>query len=265
MNIFLHELKAYSKNTIIWACALAAVALMFFSMYPAFSKDVAQLKQMLNGMPPAVTKAFNLSASSFLSLLGFYAYMFLYILLCGAIQAMNLGLSVISKEERERTADFLLSKPVTRSRVITSKLLAVLTLLLLTDAFYLVAVRVISMAVTADTYSIKPFLLITLSLLFVQLIFAALGVLLAVAVRRIKSVSSVSLGIVFVFFFINMFGSVIGDKAVRYLTPFKYFDSAYIIRHASYETTFVILTAAIIVLALAASYLIYNKKDIAAA
>ena len=74
------------------------------------------LKKYLKDYPEPVRKALGLSVDSISSILGFYSYIFLYITLCGAIQAMNLGTSIISKEVSEKTADFLLTKPVTRHR-----------------------------------------------------------------------------------------------------------------------------------------------------
>ena len=45
----------------------------------------------------------------------------------------NYGFGLVSIEESELTADFLLSKPVSRAQVLTSKLLAALTSLIITD------------------------------------------------------------------------------------------------------------------------------------
>jgi ABC-2 type transport system permease protein len=67
---------------------------------------------------------------------------------------------------------------------------------------------------------------------------------------------------VFAFFITSMFESVIGEKAIRYITPFKYYDSAYIIKHSSYEASFLLLEAAFILIAISSSYVIYVKKDI---
>ncbi|MFZ3373533.1 MAG: ABC transporter permease, partial [Desulfitobacteriaceae bacterium] len=67
---------------------------------------------------------------------------------------------------------------------------------------------------------------------------------------------------VFGFFILNLLDSVIGNKATRYLIPFLYYDSAYIIKNASYETSFVVLEIVFVVAAIGASYLIYSEKDI---
>ena len=264
MNIFLHELKAYRKSTILWMSALAALIILFLSIFPAFTEDVAEAKKLLEGFPEGVRKAVGLSIENFFTLLGFYSYIFAYITLCGSVQAMNLGISIVSKEVREKTADFLLTKPVSRTEIMTAKLLAALACLLMTNAFYLTIAAIMATVVRPGPFSMKIFLMISVTLFYIQLIFMSLGVLVSVTVPKIKSVVSVSLGTVFGFFIINMFDSVIGNQAARYLTPYKYFDSAYIIKNASYETSFVITAIVFVIAAVATSFLVYARRDIQA-
>ncbi len=262
MNMFLHELKAYRKSTIIWTCSLISFVVLFFSMFPAFSKEVETFKKLMEGFPEPVRKALGLSVDSMSSILGFYAYIFLYITLCGAIQAMNLGTSIISKESSGKTVDFLLSKPVTRSKIITSKLIAAIACLIITNAAYLVVASVMASIVKTVDYSYKTFFMISITLFFVQLMFLSLGVIISVVASKIKSVIPISLGTVFAFFFIGMIASTTADGALQYITPFKYFDANYIIKNSSYDTTFIIIEIAFIIVAITASYFVYSKKDI---
>lgn len=262
MNIFLHEFKAYRKSMLMWAIAMAAIACMYFAIYPSFSKDVVELKKMLDGYPEGVRKALGLSIESFTTILGFYGFIFNYILLCGGIQGMNLGLSILSKELREKTADFLLTKPVSREKILTAKLLSAIVSLIITNIIYITIAITMARVVSNKGYNMKIFILISLTLLLVQLIFFAIGLVISVVAPKIKSIISISLGIVFSFFIISLFGSVIGEKTIRYITPFKYFDNTYIINNASYEPIFLILEILIICVAISASYVIYMKKDI---
>ncbi|WP_066310377.1 ABC transporter permease subunit [Bacillus sp. FJAT-29814] len=262
MNIFLHELKAYRKSTIIWTVSLIAVFALFMSMFPSFAKDADEFKKLLEGYPLALRKALGVNLDTLFTVLGFYSYALTFIVLCGAIQAMNLGTAIISKEVREKTADFLLTKPVTRTQVITGKLAAAFTSLVITNIIYLAAAVIIATRVTTDDFSIKEFILLSLTMFFVQLMFLAVGIIVSVIVPKIKSVLTVSLGTVIAFYFIGALAATTDDDVKRYLSPFKYFDNDYILKHASYEAPFLIAGAVIIILAVAASYILYTKKDI---
>lgn len=262
MNVYWHEWRAYRKSTIIWTITLVAFLALFLSIYPSFYHDAADMQKLLQGYPEPVKKALGLSGMDFASLVSFYSYIFVYILLCGAIQAMNLGTSILSKEVREKTADFLLTKPVTRSSIMTAKLLAAVTSILITNVLYVLCATILASFVKLEEFNMTVFLMISATLLFVQLVFLALGVFVSVVVPKIKSVISVSLGTVFTFFFISMFSSVIGDRDMRYITPFQYFNTTYISQHSSYETSYVLVALGFIVVAICASYIIYSKKDI---
>ncbi|WP_088041363.1 ABC transporter permease subunit [Bacillus sp. EAC] len=262
MNIFLHELKAYRKSTIIWTCSLIAIVIFFLSLFPSISKDYMDFAKIIKGYPEGVRKALGLEIESFGTILGFYSYLFLYVSLCGAIQAMILGTSIVSKETREKTADFLLSKPVTRTKILSAKLFSGIVCLLITNVFYLAAANIMASQVTTVDYSFKLFFLISSTLFIIQLIFFSIGIIVSIIFTKIKSVLSVSLATVFGFFVIGMVISTDGNSAKRYLSPFKYFDTKYIIEHSKYEYSYLFTAIVIIAISIVASYLIYSKKDI---
>lgn len=262
MNMFLHELKAYRKFTFTWTFAIVGAVILFLSMFPSISREAEEFKKIMEGFPEAIKIALGLSVANIGSILGFYSYIFLYISLVGAIQAMTLGTSIVSKEIRDKTADFLLTKPVTRIQIMTAKLLAAFTSIVFTNVLYLVAASIMASLVETKQYSGKIFLMLSLTLFFLQLMFLALGIIVSVVVPKIKSVLPISMGTVFAFFIIGALASTSGDDALRYFTPFKYFDFAYIIQNSSYESSFMIAAIGFIVIACTASYYIYLKRDI---
>lgn len=262
MNIFLYELKAYRKSTLIWTISLVAIVILFMALFPSISNDIEDFTKLLEGYPEPVRKALGLELNTFGSILGFYSYSFVYITLIGAIQGMILGTSIISKELREKTADFLFTKPVSRTRILTSKLLAALASLIFTNVCYVVAASIIASQVKVESYDIKIFMMISVTLLFVQIIFLALGTIMSVIIRKMKSVLTVSLGTVFSFFIIGMIAASGEGEGKRYLSPFKYFDSAYIIENGRYETSFIFVGLGVVIISILTSFIIYTKKDI---
>jgi ABC-2 type transport system permease protein len=254
-------LKSCFKSIIIWACSMAALSVMYILIFKGLGSDIAEFQSLMNSLPEVAKKLLSIYVESLSTLEGFYSFVFVYVVLCGAIQAMNLGVSIISKEVREKTADFLLTKPVSRKTILTSKITAAFVSLIITNIIYLTITLLAALSVKTD-FSMKSVLLISITLFFIQLIFMALGVIVAVLAGKIRSVIAVSLSTVFGFFILNMFGSVIGEKAVRYITPFKYFDYGYIVRNNAYEMPYIVVGAAFVISAVTASYLVYIKKDI---
>ena len=175
---------------------------------------------------------------------------------------MNLGLSIISKEASDKTADFLLTKPVTRKQIITAKLFAILTSIIITNISYVLASITMASIVSTSSFDMTIFIMISITMFFIQLMFMSLGILISVILPKIRSVISISLSTVFSLYILSMFYSVVGGNGLRYLTPFQYYDTSYIIKNASYETSFIIIAIIFIAFSIGMSYFIYSKKDI---
>lgn len=265
MNVFLHEIRTYRKSTIIWSASLCILVVVFMSLYPAFTQDVEAAKEVLSQFPEAIRSALNISLGNFFTIYGFYGYLLGFAILTGAVQAMNLGTGVISKEVTGKTADFLLSKPITRSRVVSAKLAAALTALVFTNIVFIAVSYLVALTVAEEPVDTATFLLMASTLFLVQLMFLALGALFSVTIPKIKSVVAVSLPTVFGFYIIGTIGEVLENDSFRYITPFKFFDTNYIIDNASLEGRYLLIEAAFVVVAIALCYVIYLKKDVRAA
>jgi len=265
VNLFLREIAANRKSTLIWAVSLSAIAILFTAMYPGFSKDVDALARVLEQFPEAIKAAFNLTADTFLTVEGFYGYILSFAVLAAAIQAMNVGTGAISKEVAGKTADFLLSKPVTRTRVFGAKLLAGFAVIVVTSLVFAAVSYLAISAVAPGEADGGTVLLLASTLFLMQLVFLALGSLFGVVIPKIKSVIAVSLPTVFAFYIIGALGDVLGQDEVRYVSPFRYFDPAYIIQNQSLEAKYLVVGAIVMIVALAVSYLVFIKKDIRSA
>ena len=263
MNVYLHELRSLRKSAIIWTCVLIAIAALYLSLYPGMAKDAQNFQKLLGGYPPAVRAMLGINLAYITSILGFYSFAFSFITLCSAIQGMNLGVSILSKESRERTADFLLVKPVSRVSIVTAKILAALTIFVATDIIFYAASFALTNAVKTSDFSGKLFFLINLTLIFLQVIFFSLGVVISVFFQKLKSVLPISLGVVFGFYMIGaLIATGSNNEVARYFSPFKYFDISYILQHSAYEASYMLTGAAVVIIAVISTYIIYIKKDI---
>lgn len=263
MNMYLYELKSLRKSAMIWTCVLIAIAALYLSLYPSMTRDAQNFQKLLGGYPPAVRAMLGINLAYVTSILGLYSFAFSFVTLCGAIQGMHLGASILSKESRERTADFLLVKPVSRISIVTAKLLAALTIFIATDIVYYAASFTITNAVKMSDFSGKLFLMINLTLFFLQVIFFSLGIVVSVFFQKLKSTLPISLGVVFGFYMIGaLIATGSSNETTRYLSPFKYFDISYILQHSAYEAPYMLTGAAVVIIAIFVTYIIYMKKDI---
>lgn len=262
MNIFLFELKSSITSTLIWISVLCLVAWGFMAIYPTFISDSAAIIEIFKNYPPEVMKALGFVPEQFFSVMGFYSFVLIYIELIAAMQAMVLGLGTSGREIRTRTSEFLLTKPVKRWEVLGAKVIAILTLLIITNVT-LMFVSYLSINQVADkAFSLNALMLVNLSTFLLQLIFAAIGVLLGVTFRKLRSVAPVSLSIVFGFFVVKMMKGIFDDPWIRYFSPFQFFEKYAIIASKSFETPFLLYSIALILGMTILSFIYFSTKDI---
>jgi len=264
-NIYRYEFRARLKSVAIWSLSAAAIFLIFFSFFPTFADQAALMNEILAKFPAELRAAFDLDNVDLATVLGFYSFIFLIVQLILAIQAATYGVGLVSIEESELTADFLLSKPVSRAQVLTSKLLATLTGLTITNLVVWVSSFIaISLYRGEREYETGTLLLLLLSILIFQLFFLSVGLVISLLVKRVRSVTPYALGLGFGAYVLSAFTGVFGEVTLELITPFKHLDAAYIVRHGAYNTPLVLLNIAVTLVSLAASYWLYLRRDIPA-
>ena len=262
--ILRYEIRQRWSSVGIWAGSLAGLLLKFMALFPSFSADMAAMNQILDNFPAEFKAVFGLNALNLATLEGYFGFCFVFCQLCLAIQAANYGLSLVSVEEAELTADFLLTRPLSRPTILTSKLMASLMSLLVTDVlFWAVSLVSIAMFRGEAPYEPRAIMLMLGSVMIFQLIFFSLGLLISLIVRRMHSVTPWSLGLAFGTYVISAFSGILGDVKLEYLSPFKHFDPGKIIRDLQYDTPLVILDIVIVIVAIGVSFWLYQKRDIA--
>lgn len=259
MNIYLHELKVNIKFVLIWLMIMLILVGIMMTMYISFSEDIDAFKQILTNYPENLRKAFGISIDKLGSVLGYYSsFVLTIVVVCNAVEAMILGMSILSKEIREKTADFLYTKPISRRNIITSKLLASFTLLGFCNLIYTTGLYFLLIFISSESFAFNTFILLALIPFIIQLVFFSLGILASAIMSKVKAVLPISMGIVFGFYILSSFA----DEKLRVLMPFKYFDTRYILDNSKYEIKYTILTFAIIAISTVLTYIIYNRKDI---
>jgi len=262
VNIFLHELKANLKSLLIWCVVMLMLVLVGTAKFSAYYNNPEMLK-ILDSFPKAIIDAMSLKAFNLTTLIGFFGIMLIYYAMLGGIAAAMWGSGMISKEERDKTVEFSLVLPVSRSRVITAKALAALV-----SCVIFVLVTWGSSLVAAQSYApdkaFYDYLTLEMGAMFIiELIFLAVGLLLGCAMKQYKLSGSTAVWIILTTYFLSIAAGLQKNlDFLKYFTPFKYFDAAALFQTGKLDGGYLLLSAAIIVVCVGASYWIYNKRDL---
>jgi len=262
MNIFLRELKANVKSLLIWSAIIGLLIMIAVAKFSAFAGDPDMLA-ILDSMPAGVLDAMNMRAFNLTTLTGFYGIMFIYFSLMGAIAGAMWGSDIISKEERDKTVEFSLVLPVSRSKVVTAKALAALVnsiaFVLITWAISFVAVQSYE-----PDQTFFDFLALEMQAMFmIELIFLSIGLLLGCAMQKYKLSGSTAVGIILVTYFMSIVSAMQEDlDFLKYFTPFKYFDAGELFRSGQLDGMYLSISAGIILVSVVAAYWVYNRRDL---
>jgi ABC-2 type transport system permease protein len=263
MNIFRHEFRTNLRSVITWSAAVTALIIIFESLFLSFSKQAELINEMMANFPPQLLTAFGMSGMDLSTVLGYFAFIFLFVQICLAIQAANYGFSLVSVEEREWTADFLLTKPIKRWQVLNSKMLAAASSLAITDIIvWAASFGFINLFKGDKSYDSGTLLLLLASIVVFQLFFFCVGLVVSLMVKRIRNVMPYSMGLAFGMYVLSAFGDMLGTSILEKITPFKHFEPNYIITNGSFDMPLVLVSVAVVLLAGVGSYLLYIKRDI---
>lgn len=207
------------------------------------------------------SQAFGMDRLNFGEFLGFFSIECGNMLgLGGAFFAALCGISALSKEEREHTAEFLLTHPISRARVVTEKLLAAVTELVILNLSMVIitAITMLAAGVTTDNY--------TLALLFIAYFIMQLEILavtFALSAFSRRGGLGLGLGLAAIFYFLNILSNLIENtEFLKYITPFGYTEGADIINNKAIDSRYLAVGLVITILAVCVAYIKYTKKDI---
>jgi ABC-2 type transport system permease protein len=262
--VFKREFIKAQKGLWIWFAILGGLILMMLSMYPEFSKNAESINELLDSYPEAIKNAFNMNEIGFDTVVGFYAIEgYLFATLFGSVFAVMLAANIVVKEESEKTVEFLLSKPVTRTEVISQKLLAVIAVITQFNILLTIITFVGFKIGSDEAIVLSTFFLISVAPFLLHLTFASIAFLISTMMKKSRNIIAISLGVVFITYFLNILASVT-DKVefLKYFSPFEYVNSAAIIVDQSIKIVYLIIMAVVMITAISLSYIIYQKKDL---
>lgn len=262
MNVVIREAKANVRSLLIWSLSMTALVMITFAEFSAYYKNPEMLA-VIEAMPRAMLEAFGMADADLTTVSGYVSTIIPFINLALGIYAFLLGNGTIAKEERDRTAGFLMTLPVTRRRVITGKLLAAIASC--TALLLVVVGSVIASALPYQWEAAFPeFLALAAMAAFIfSLFFLSLGMLSAAVTRRYKLSAGSGVGTVFGLYVASILATLTEQMAfLRWVTPFSYFEGAKLLRNLRLEPTYLGISAAVIAVSFAATYLVYERRDL---
>lgn len=260
MTIFFHELKRGKISLLIWSLAIAFMLGVCVLIYPEMKTQMGDISAMFADMG-SFSAAFGMDKINFGSFIGFFGVECGNVLgLGGAFFASILGISALAKEEKEHTAEFLLTHPVARERVVTEKLLAVYAQVIILNLVS-VLVTALSVVIVGESVDVKVLSMLFLAYFLMQIEISSVTFGISAFIRG--NGLALGLGIAVLLYFLNIVANLTENaKFLKYITPFGYTEGADIISTGTIEMKYLAVGIVFTVVGVVASFLKYRKKDI---
>ncbi|MBN1222159.1 MAG: ABC transporter permease subunit [Candidatus Aminicenantes bacterium] len=267
-NIYLKELKRYRNSVAAWTVAIGALIFLGMVFYPVLMEGntLRQLTAFFeNPFMKNILSAFGVSLNAMIDPLGYYVTRnAIFVLLLGSFFSILLAGKILSREEHEKTAEFLLAKPVTRSEVVGSKVAAFFTCLVGLNAV-IVIIGFISLEIYKGNHDYRAarYLVHCGYCFLLMMSLGAAGLFLSVLIKRGRPITNISIGIVTGAYIIDVLSRVTesADK-IGYLSPFKFVDSNVLLPHYGLVWWRVLYFLGISFMLIALTFVIYKRKDI---
>ena len=260
MTLIKHELKQSWKSLAIWTASIGFFIVICVLMYPEMKGEMENVSDMFASMG-AFTEAFGMDRLNFGTLIGFYGIECGNILgIGGAFFAALIGISSLAKEEKDRTAEFLLTHPISRRYLVTSKLISVFLQIVILNVITF-SLALASIVMIGEDIPWKEISLLHLAYFLVQV--ELTGICLGISAFLRRGGMGLGIGIASMMYFLNIVANISDSaKSLKYVTPFGFADSADIIENISIDATMVAIGMLAALICISLTYWYYQKKDI---
>lgn len=260
MTLIKHELRQGRISFIIWTASIGFLLVVCVFLFPEMKGQMEEVSGVFSSMG-SFSDAFGMDRLNFGTLLGFYAIECGNVLgLGGAFFAALCAVGILSKEEKDRTAEFLLTHPVSRARIVTGKLIAVYTQIVVMNLI-IYGISLGSIAAIGEDIPWKELNLLHLAYFLLQAQLAGMCFGISAFVKR--GSAGIGLGLAAGMYFLNLVANITeAAEFLKYITPFGYAEGADIVTEGCLDGALVAIGLALGAIGIAAAYGKYCRKDI---
>lgn len=256
------ELWQRRFSIIWWSLGITAFIAINLAFYPSFKDQSQQLAESFNQIPESAMALFS-DTGDFFSPVGYLSSQVFYLMLplLLGILAISLGSSLLAKEEKEGTLELLLSRPISRSALMSGKLIAGLIIVLITNSVAAIITTGLAKIVDIEIGSLEIILasfasaLLAISFGSIAFVFTAFGK------ARIASVAFATLFALGGYIISSLTDIASWLKWPAKIFPFTYYMPAEILQ-GTYNWANTLFIIGVIAACLFGSYLVFAKRDI---
>ena len=277
--IFKREMRANIKPLFFWTVGVFLLIFVSFFKYESMATTPEATDAFTNLMPEIVQVMFGMMIPMHTPQ-GYFICICLWLGIAVFLHAALLGANLISKEQEDKTADFLLVRPILRQKIVIAKFLAGAAQVVILNAAIWAAVLVSFMPPLTDTTAVASAIeigaqalgstidlelgiyLSLLGLLITQLIYLVVGMLCATVARSHRRTAVYAASTVLFGYLVYTLVAASGEvDFLGVISPFWYFFSHHVLTDGL-SLAYLVLSGVIIIGGVTISCRLYRYRDV---
>lgn len=221
--IFKKECRCTRRGLLIWSLIVGLTAYLGILEYPVLEPYSAMITETMSLIPKPAQLVFGVYHVNLGDTAGYYIVMYYW---CGLIvfsHAAYVGASMMGKEQRDHTAEYLFTKPFKRSRILAAKVCAgfvnILAVAAVTTAMFFLAL--LPMKGGADI--LYQVLICGVGMFLTQCVLMSIGFLCSAVGRSYKTGVLIAMSVLAFSYCLMFVIQYLELPGLRFLSPLTFF------------------------------------------
>ena len=255
-----NELCLTRKMLLIWMGIVLILCGFAYFEYLSLKDSLNELTGLISDFPKILKAMFGVSGD-LTSALGWYGCIYYWVTMLTNSYAVYLGVSCVAKEHAQGTAEYLFTKPVSRSKIVCAKAAACVCNLFALAVFSGLCNYFTAILPLGGLEQKGAVLTTTTGLFLTELALFAITLLASGLTRTYKGAVRVGAGILLLFYGISITAEYLEAPILYYLTPLKYFD-VYTVAMNGISFLFLLLAMIIAIGSVVAAQRVWTLREI---
>jgi len=267
--VFLKELKLLRKSLLIWSLVIIITIVYGIVEYPMVSQNADMIMESMEMLPRIVVIMFGLEGIGLQTSIDYHLTLFYWISLIVYFHAITTGVTVLGRDERDKTSEFIYTKPYKRGDIVIAKIMcgivniSILALIVWLGSIFTIYYIDGTMSSYIDNKLVLGAVTETIiGMFFAQIVFFSIGLLLAGITKTHKK----ALRFGFLYMILTYVLSIVIQFSgsldfLRILSPLSYFEGLSVVNNGI-EILFLVISIGITVGLFYGSIKAYKSKDL---
>lgn len=260
-SIFKYEWKSGWKSLLIWSLVVGTMGIMCIVLFKSMEESIGEMAESFADMG-VFSDVFGMNTLSIATMNGYFATEVGTIhALGGSMFAASIATVALSKEEDQHTAEFTYVFPLSRTKIIAMKFVAVICEILcfsiICGLIYEVGFVIVGEGIGSGFLEYMLFQ----SMMNIEIA----AICFVISAFSKKNRVGVGIGVAMLLYAYDIIGRAVPNlKNTLFVTPFSYCNASGIFMGSEKDIVALVLGSAIIIVSIVSSGLIYARRDLAA-